>query len=329
MKEARFYETLPNEAVQCHLCPHECVIRDGKRGVCGIRENQKGILYSTIYEEITSRGVDPVEKKPLYHFYPGSEAYSVGTLGCNLSCSFCQNWEISQGSVPTYRMTSHEIVEATEYRKCMSIAYTYNEPSVWYEFVYDTAALAREHGINNVLVTNGYINEEPLKELLPFIDAMNIDVKAFTDSFYKELCHGKLDPVLKTAEMAKKSTWVEITTLIIPGKNDSDREIEELVSWVASSLGEDTPLHFSRYYPSYHLHIPPTDIETLERARSLALKELRYCYIGNVWNHEGDNTYCYNCGNTLITRRGFSASIVGITEERTCCNCGARIDIVL
>ncbi|MBU7013462.1 MAG: AmmeMemoRadiSam system radical SAM enzyme [Theionarchaea archaeon] len=329
MKEARFYEPLPSDVIQCHLCPHECVIKHGKRGMCGIRENQKGILYSTSYEQVTSRGVDPVEKKPLYHFHPGSETYSVGTLGCNLSCSFCQNWEISQERVPTYRMTSRQIVEAAETRRCISIAYTYNEPSIWYEFVSDTAALAREHGINNILVTNGYLNEEPLKELLPFIDALNIDVKAFTDSFYKELCHGKLDPVLKTAEMARQHAWVEITTLIIPGKNDSDEEIKALVNWIASSLGEDTPLHFSRYYPSYHLNIPPTEVKTLERARSLALEKLRYCYIGNVWGHEGDNTYCYRCGNTLIARHGFSASMVGITEDALCSNCGTQIDIIL
>lgn len=315
MEEARFYEKLQDKKVQCHLCPHHCVIAEGKRGICRVRENQNGLLYSVIYEQVSSHCVDPIEKKPLYHFHPGSSAFSVGTVGCNLSCNFCQNWEISQGTVPTYRMTSQKIVDLTQKYHCESIAYTYNEPSIWYEFVYDTAALAKKEGIYNVLVTNGYIQEEPLEKLLPLIDALNIDVKAFTDEFYKELCHGRLSPVLKAVELAKEYSWVEITTLVIPGKNDSDQEIEALVEWVAS-LGAETPLHFSRFFPQYNLHLPTTPLKTLERARSLALEKLRYVYIGNVWGHEGDNTYCYKCKERLIVRRGFSASVEGLQKEK-------------
>lgn len=326
MKEARFYETLQDNKVHCHLCPHECVIADGRRGICRVRENTDGILYSTIYEQVSSHSVDPIEKKPLYHFYPGSSAFSIGTIGCNLSCEFCQNWEISQKQVPTYVMTSEKVVELAARYHCKSIAYTYNEPSIWYEFVYDTAEQARKEGIFNVLVTNGYIKEEPLRELLPLVDALNVDVKAFTEQFYKKLCHGQLSPVLKAAEIAKEYSWVEITTLLIPGKNDSNEEIGELVDWVAD-LGVETPLHFSRYFPHYHLHVSPTPVETLERARSLALKKLRYVYIGNVWGHEADHTYCYNCKTPVVVRRGFSASPVGL-DDTVCKTCGAPIDII-
>jgi pyruvate formate lyase activating enzyme len=202
MREARFFEKLQENKVQCHLCPHECVIAEGKRGRCRVRENHDGTLFSLIYEKLTSHSVDPIEKKPLYHFHPGSSAYSIGTIGCNLSCDFCQNWEISQRSVPTYMMTAQEVVELTQRHHCESIAYTYNEPSIWYEFVYDTAELARKEGIYNVLVTNGFIQEEPLRNILPLIDALNVDVKAFTDEFYKNLCHGRLSPVLKAVEIA-------------------------------------------------------------------------------------------------------------------------------
>ncbi len=291
-----------------------------------MRENNGGVLYSLIYEKLTSHCVDPIEKKPLYHFYPGSSAFSIGTLGCNLSCDFCQNWEISQGDVPTYTMTSEEVVELAKRYHCKSIAYTYNEPSVWYEFVSDTAELAKKEGIFNILVTNGFLREEPLQNLLAVIDALNVDVKAFHNEFYKELCHGSLSPVLRAVEIAKKHAWVELTTLLIPGKNDSDQEIRNLVSWVAS-LGVETPLHFSRFFPQHRLHLPMTPVETLERARSIALETLRYVYIGNVWGHEGDHTYCYNCKTPLITRRGFSPSIVGLVDT-ACKKCGAQIDLV-
>jgi pyruvate formate lyase activating enzyme len=327
MEEARFYEKLKDNKVQCHLCPHECVIAEGKTGICTVRKNQEGTLYSMVYNRLTSEAVDPIEKKPLYHFHPGNYAYSIGTVGCNLSCDFCQNWQISQGNVSTYKATSDEIVTAAIHRGCEGIAYTYNEPSIWYEFVYDTGKIAKNKGLYNVLVTNGYIKEEPLKELLPLIDAMNIDVKAFTEEFYKDLCHGKLSPVLKTAEIAKKHTWVELTTLLIPGKNDSDKEIINLVEWVATTLGVETPLHFSRYFPHHKLHIHSTPVTTLEKARDTALKTLRYVYIGNVWGHKGDNTYCYNCGEKIIVRKGFSATVTGLKDSR-CTNCGASIDIV-
>jgi pyruvate formate lyase activating enzyme len=326
MKEARFYEKLENNKVQCHLCPHECVIAEGKQGICRVRENREGILYSMIYEQVSSRGVDPIEKKPLYHFYPGSFAYSVGTVGCNLACSFCQNFEISQNISPTYEMTSEEIIQSCIHHNCKSIAYTYNEPIIWHEFVYDTAVKAQKEGISNVLVTNGYINEEPLKALLPVIDAMNVDVKSFSDQFYKSLCKGTLSPVLQTIEQAKHSTWVEVTTLIIPGHNDSPEEITQLVDWVAS-LGEETPLHFSRFFPHHNLQAPVTPLETLERALSIAREKLRYVYIGNVPSHSGDNTYCYNCHQPVITRSGFSASPVGLTDSR-CSTCGAKIDVI-
>ncbi|HHV63133.1 MAG TPA: AmmeMemoRadiSam system radical SAM enzyme [Firmicutes bacterium] len=329
MIEARFYERL-DDAIRCLLCPRRCRIKPGAVGVCRTRKNVDGTLYAIGYGEYTSLALDPIEKKPLYHFFPGSMVLSVGTRGCNLLCRFCQNWEISQGDPPTRHIEPGTLVDmARRYAGsmgCIGIAYTYSEPLVWYEFVFDTARLARQAGMKNVVVTNGEINEEPLAELLPYIDAMNIDVKGFTDEFYQKTCGGELEPVLRTVERAHGKCHIELTNLIIPTLNDSTGEISNLVDWVAS-VGTEIPLHFSRYFPQYKLDIPPTPVSTLRRAREIARKKLKYVYIGNVPGGDGNDTYCYNCGQKVIERQGFE--VVGYhIEDGKCDNCGVKIHLI-
>ncbi|MCR4403447.1 MAG: AmmeMemoRadiSam system radical SAM enzyme [Firmicutes bacterium] len=333
MREASYWQAEGETgAVKCLLCPQYCRIRPGRVGVCRARKNIEGRLYSLVYGEITSFGLDPIEKKPLYHFYPGWEILSVGTRGCNLACGFCQNWHISQVDAPTQAITPQGLASAateqTRRRPCVGVAYTYSEPLIWYEFVIDAAKLVRERGLKNVLVTNGEINEDPLEELLPHIDAMNIDVKAFTESFYAKICHGKLAPVLRTAELAKAAgCHVEITNLIIPRHNDDPGEIERLARWVASSLGDDTPLHFSRYFPAYEFKEPPTPVATLQSAVETARRVLKYVYMGNVPGGQGNDTRCYECGDTLIKRDGFNVLVYRL-EDGKCPTCGAKIHVV-
>lgn len=283
MKEALYYEKLGGRKVHCHLCPYECVIVDGKRGNCGARINTGGVLYTEVYGRTTSVALDPIEKKPLYHYHPGEYVLSLGSKGCNFHCSFCQNWHISQDrEAPTHAITSEEVVAAAKSRLSFGIAYTYNEPFIWYEFVLDTAKLARARGLENVLVTNGYVNPAPLEEILPYIDAMNIDLKSIDDGFYRTVCAGKLQPVLDCIARSAKACHVEITNLVIPTLNDSEDSIRRLVDWIAANAGVDTPLHFSRYFPCYRMDLPPTPKETLERAQEIARKKLTYVYVGNV-----------------------------------------------
>lgn len=334
MREASYWRKENEEegVVTCLLCPQYCKIRPGRVGVCRARKNIDGWLYSLIYGEVTSFGLDPIEKKPLYHFYPGWDILSVGTRGCNLACGFCQNWHISQADAKTQGLTPQELagaaVEYGRHRRSIGVAYTYSEPLIWYEFVVDAAKLVHERGLKNVLVTNGEINEDPLKELLPHIDAMNIDVKAFTESFYAKICHGKLAPVLRTAELAKATgCHIEITNLIIPGHNDHPDEIKRLVHWVDSSLGDDTPLHFSRYFPAYKFDAPPTPVATLRAAVEIAREELKYVYMGNVPGGEGNDTRCYRCGELLIERSGFDLVAYRV-EDGKCPTCGAEIHVV-
>lgn len=333
MREAEFYRTAGDNKVQCLLCPHECLLSVGQKGLCRARENIAGKLYTLNYGRISSLGIDPIEKKPLYHFYPGKQIFSVGTFGCNFRCQFCQNWEISQGEPATEELSPERLVamalRASEESGSVGIAYTYSEPVVWYEFVYDCAKLAHEKGLKNVLVTNGSIQEEPLQRLLPYIDAMNIDVKAFSSDYYQRVCRGELEPVLRAVERACRSCHIELTTLLVPGMNDSDEELEALVDWVAS-LGKEVPLHFSRYFPRYRMELPPTPLKTLVRAWELARRKLNYVYIGNAWElgERFDNTYCPNCGCLLVQRSGYSVMLSGL-EGRKCKGCGAEIAIVV
>lgn len=324
MKEAKFYRKLDNK-IECLLCPQECIIAEKKTGLCRVRKNINGILYATTYGKISSINLDPIEKKPLYHFYPGSKIISLGAIGCNLKCNFCQNWHISQEDAPLSLLSPSEAVEiALKYKENIGISYTYNEPLIWYEYVLDVAKLAKEKNLKNVLVTNGFLKEEPLRELLPFIDAANIDLKSFNFEFYKKICKGKLDSVLEAIKIFKEYCFVEITNLIIPTLNDSLEEIENLVFWIAENLGKDTPVHFSRYFPNYKLTLPPTPLETLEKAYNIATKKLDFVYLGNVWDREKSSTFCPGCKELLIERQGYNTRIVNL-EGNTCKNCKRKI----
>lgn len=283
MTEARYYEKLDKKKVHCHLCPNECVISDGGRGACGVRANKDGTLYTEVYNKTTGIALDPIEKKPLYHYHPGKNILSLGTRGCNFHCDFCQNWHISQEiDVPTQEITSQQVVDKAKSLGSFGIAYTYNEPFIWYEFVLDTAKLAKQNGLKNVLVTNGYVNMEPLEGMLPYIGAMNIDLKSFNEDFYRKICNGRLKPVLDVIKRSVRSCHVELTTLIIPTFNDSKTEIKNMVNWIYNNLGSKVPLHFSRYFPCYEMTIPPTPVETLKMAERIAKEKLKYVYIGNV-----------------------------------------------
>jgi pyruvate formate lyase activating enzyme len=285
MKPAMFYEKIENNGVRCLLCPHGCVLRQGRTGICMARKNMDGQLYSLNYARVSSIALDPIEKKPLYHFHPGKTILSAGTFGCNFKCGYCQNWSISQRNARTMELMPEKLADlAVEYtdRGNIGVAFTYNEPSIWYEYVYETAMLVKERGMSNVLVTNGYINEEPLEKLLPYIDAMNIDVKAFTDGFYEKYCKGSLNAVKKTVETAVKRCHVEITTLVIPGLNDDPGEIEKMAEWL-SGMSRDIVLHLTRFFPNYMMNdIPPTPRDVLENSVKIAKKQLKHVYAGNI-----------------------------------------------
>ena len=298
--------------VQCRLCPKNCIIGHGQSGDCRVRINIDGVLRSVVYGFPCSIHIDPVEKKPLFHFLPGSRILSIATVGCNLHCKNCQNWEISQANPQESRAVScgpAKLVELAKEQKCPSVAYTYTEPIVYYEYTYDSAKLARDKGIRNVLVTAGYINAEPWKELLRFVDAANIDLKAMTNDFYREICSATLEPVLDALVLAKASgVMVEVTNLIISTLNDKDEQIRELARWVRANMGSETPVHFSGFFPRYKMrHLPPTSLKTLTKAREIAMSEgLAYVYIGNVLSEEGQNTYCPGCKKLLIERKGYT-----------------------
>ncbi len=284
MKEALYWEEEGGEGqVRCRLCPHECRIVNGLTGICGVRQNLGGKLYSTVYGETTSVALDPIEKKPLYHFHPGEYILSLGTKGCNFKCPFCQNWAISQDiEARTEAITPDWAVAKANECGSFGIAYTYNEPFIWYEFVLDTAKLARRKGLKNVLVTNGYVNPGPLEEMLPVIDAMNIDLKSIDDEFYRRYCKGSLAPVLHTIKRSVGSCHVEITNLVITGLNDKDEDFIRLTDWIYKNAGPDVPVHFTRYFPCYNLESPPTSKETLEKARQIAGKKLKNVHLGNI-----------------------------------------------
>ena len=283
MKEALYYK-IENDKIRCLLCPNSCLIADGKKGRCGVRVNKEGKLYSEVYNRVTSVALDPIEKKPLYHYHRGEYIFSLGTKGCSLACPWCQNWSISQDrSAPTEGITADEVIKKTKEVGSFGIAYTYNEPFIWFEFVLECCKKARENGLKNVFVTNGYINKEPFNEMFPYIDAMNVDVKSIDEDFYKKYCLGKLAPVLENVKTAKeKGIHIELTNLVIPTLNDSEENFERLAGWIVDNVGPETPLHFSRYFPCYKFSIPPAPISTLKLAKEIAEKRLKYVYLGNV-----------------------------------------------
>ncbi len=282
MVEARYYEKLEGKKVKCKLCPHSCILPQGSTGFCRARKNVDGRLFSLNYGYISSIAFDPIEKKPLYHFYPGSSILSIGTFGCSFRCLHCQNFEISQLTPNVFEVETEKLIAlAKKDPKCIGIAFTYNEPTIWFEYVMDVAKAFRQEGLKTVLVTNGYLNEEPLNDLLEVIDAANIDVKAFNDEFYKKVCSGDLETVKRFVEICAKKIHIEITTLIIPTLNDRDEEIESLAKWIAS-IDDRIPLHLTRYFPRYKMTLPPTPKETLMRLREVAKKYLVNVYLGNI-----------------------------------------------
>ncbi len=331
-KEAMLWDALGKEKVQCKLCSRRCLIKEGKRGFCRVRENKKGRLYTLNYALASSIASDPIEKKPFFHFHPGTDVFSLGTLSCNFRCLHCQNYTISQIDLDEgylQEVPPEKAVEMAKERGCQGVAWTYNEPTIWFEYSYDTAKLAKEAGLYTAYVTNGYMTEEALDTISPYLDAMNVDVKGFAEKLYKEVCKAKLKPVLGTVERAvEKGIHVEVTNLVIPGYNDDEEEIERLVDWVAG-LDDSIPLHFSCFHPDYKLrHVHATPLKTLEKAMEIGLKKLKYVYIGNVPGHKGENTYCYNCGELLIERVGFVIKDDKITDKNTCPVCNVDIRIV-
>lgn len=328
-KEAFFYEKKEGQKVKCLLCPHYCVLKEGETGFCGVRKNVNGILYAINYGEVVSAANDPIEKKPLYHFYPGKLILSIAANGCNLACPYCQNWEISKMITPSEYVSPEEMVELAEKQGSFGIAYTYTEPLVWYEYVLDTAKMAKKKGLKNVLVTNGVINKEPLLSLMPYIDALNIDLKSMKKEFYRKLVKGDLESVKHTIQtLHENKIHIEITNLVITGENDKDEDFEKIVDYVAS-IDKRIPLHFSRYFPAYKFNAPPTPVERIIKAYEIAKRKLYYVYIGNVWSvKNGANTYCPSCGNLLIKRSGYWASPEGIKDKR-CSKCGRPVDIVM
>lgn len=335
IKEAMLYDKLDADKVQCRVCSHRCTIADGKRGFCRVRENRGGILYTLIYNTVSSEAVDPIEKKPLFHFYPGTLAYSLGTIGCNFRCKHCQNWTISQIGIDkasTVEMTPEEAVQRALSVGARTIAWTYNEPTIWYEYTYDCAKLAKEEGLATAYITNGYITAEALEKISPYLDAFRVDIKAFTEDFYRDVTSAKLAPVLESAKLARKlGMHVEVVNLLIPTKNDSSQEIRDMVKWIYENLGADTPLHFTRFYPQYHMsEIDPTPIQKLEEAHKIATEEgMRFVYLGNVpTGHGYENTYCPKCGKLLIKRSAFSVLEYYITPKGACPKCGENIPVV-
>jgi len=311
LKEASFYEQLGNGEVRCTLCPNFCVLKEGERGICRVRQNIKGKLYSLIYGKPATIHIDPIEKKPFYHFLPGTKVFSLASAGCNLRCKYCQNWDIAQRGpeeLTSMEKSPEQIVEEAIQSGAPSIAITYSEPVVNYEYVLDIAKEAKKRGVKTTIVSAGYINPQPLRELLPYLDAVKIDLKGFNDSFYREIVGGQLAPVLETLKVIKQEgTWFEIVYLVVPGYNDDLKEIEEMAIWIKDNLGENVPLHFSRFHPMYQMkNLPPTPEETVKKARKIALEAgLKYVYTGNIADVEGSTTYCSVNGQPLIVRKGY------------------------
>lgn len=332
MKEALLYEKLPEGKVRCYLCHHRCQINEGQRGVCRVRENRGGTLYTLVYGQLISRNVDPIEKKPMFHFAPGSRSFSIATVGCNFRCDFCQNYEISQMPKDQKRIIGEEvapeeIVAMAKRRGCQTISYTYTEPTIFFEYALEIAQLATKEGLKNIFVTNGYMTKETLKTIHPHLHGANVDLKSFREEFYQQRCGAKLAGVLESLQVMKDlGIWVEITTLLIPGLNDDQEELRDIAKFIFS-LGCETPWHISRFHPMYRLlDRPPTPVGTLERAREIGLETgLRYVYTGNVPGDVGEDTFCYKCGTLLVDRFGFQVLKYQIKENK-CFKCGAEID---
>ena len=326
---ARFYDRFPDGAVSCRLCPHVCFLRNGGVGICGSRKNRNGVLQALTYGEVTGSIIDPMEKKPLYHFHPGSRIFSIGSWGCNLKCIFCQNSAISQEESPTVHLSPAEVARNGMANGSIGVAYTYNEPLIAMEYVIDCCKEVRRLKGKNVIVTNGFVNRGPLEELLPWVDAMNIDVKAFNNDFYKRMCGGKLEPVLDTVQFLAGKVHLELTTLLIPESNDAIPELEDLANWISQTCGRSVPCHLTAYHPSYRYSRAATTEAHLKNARYIFRKKLDYVYLGNVSVPGASDTICHNCGSTVIKRVVFTVDASGMKPDGTCANCGAKNNIIV
>ncbi len=339
MQEAMLYSKLPNDRVECHVCQYRCKIMPGKRGVCRVRVNQGGVLYTLIYGQVSSAAADPIEKKPLFHFYPGSKCFSLGTWGCNFRCIHCQNEDISYADIETGHLlrgervlSATEAIRLTQHYGCQGIAWTYNEPTIWFEYTCDGARLAKEKGLYTVYVTNGFITPEALDTIGPYLDAWRVDIKGFTKEFYRRLAkvadfQGILDVAVRAKE--KWGMHVETITNVIPGWNDDEAQLRGIAAWMVEHLGPLTPWHVTRFYPHAELsHVAPTPIPTLERAVQIGREAgLKFVYLGNVPGHEEENTRCYHCGHLSIERWGYQTRLREITREGNCSHCGADLNI--
>jgi pyruvate formate lyase activating enzyme len=332
MREAMLYERLTDQGVRCYLCAHQCRINPAKRGICGVRENREGVLYALTYGQLIAENVDPIEKKPLFHVYPASKSFSIATAGCNFSCEFCQNHDISQLpreglEIPGKPTAPAAIVEKAILAGSRTISYTYTEPTIYFEYAYDTARLAREQGLKNVFVTNGFMTDKALDTVSPYLQAANVDLKSFRDDFYRKRCGARLEPVLESLRKMKDlGIWVEVTTLLIPGLNDGEEELHDIASFIFS-LGPETPWHISRFHPRYKLsHHTVTPVAAIRRASEIGRAcGLKYVYSGNIPGDEGENTFCFHCGQLLIGRYGFHIEQMNL-HGSACSRCGTPLE---
>lgn len=331
VKEALHYEKLAEKRIRCRLCPRECIVGPGQRGYCRVRENHDGKYYTIVHGRVCAYHVDPIEKKPLFHFLPGTTAFSIATAGCNLACKFCQNWEISQ-EMPENVNATHippgGVARAAGKYGSPTIAYTYTDPNVFYEYVLDCAHAGHEEGLKSVVISAGYLNKEPLLNLIADLDGIKIDLKSFSDDFYRDVCSASLAPVLNTiSTIREKGLWLEIVNLVIPTLNDDEKEIDLMCKWIFENLGGDVPVHFTRFYPRYKLkNLPPTPVSTVERAREIAIaRGIRFAYVGNVPSgNPGESTYCPGCGEVVIRRVGYAVISMDLVEGK-CKRCGTQL----
>jgi len=340
-KEAVLYKKEKENKVKCGLCNHRCFISEGNKGVCGVRKNEEGKLYTLVYEKAIAENIDPIEKKPLFHFLPGTLSLSIATVGCNFRCLHCQNADISQISeqqkinnglleVLGNNLSVEQVVKDAKDNNCPSISYTYTEPTIFLEYALDIMKLAKKEGLKNVWVSNGYMTKEAINLIAPYLDAINVDLKAFTEKFYQEICGAKLQPILDNLkEIKKKKVWLEIATLLIPTKNDSLKEIKEMASFIKSELGNEIPWHISRFFPTYKLgNLPPTDVEKIRKAIEIGKKTgLKYVYSGNLIGDSFENTYCPECGEKMIDRAGYSIKRFDIAGK--CGICNTNLNLIL
>ncbi len=330
VREAQFYKKLEEQRVECLLCPRKCIVADLERGACGVRENRGGKYFTLVHSRPCAIHTDPIEKKPFYHYKPGTKAFSLATVGCNMDCKYCQNWTISQfrpEDVQASYLPPEKVIAEAKRLGCSSVAHTYSEPVVFYEYMFDTASAGREKGIPSVMISNGYILPDPMKKLCGVLDAVKIDLKGFTEKFYKDICRASLKPVLDTLELlAASDTWFEIVVLVIPTLNDGGKDIAGMCKWIHDRLGPDVPIHFGRYHPTYKLkNIAPTPVKTLERCYKTARNAgLRYVYLGNVTGHPAESTYCPECGDKAVERIGYTIRAINITKGK-CAACGTAI----